>query len=80
METEVSHRLQESVGGTEHIHVVSRLGFKEDEPKVATFLQHFTLALSDLEAMQMQAKDSSADAVVDAYYAKNKARFAAMFN
>ncbi|MCF5651457.1 glycine/betaine ABC transporter substrate-binding protein [Pseudomonas syringae] len=67
-------------GGTEHIHVVSRLGFTKDEPKVATFLRNYTLPLSDLEAMQMEAKESSADKVVDAYYLKNKARFAAMFN
>nr|WP_223529280.1 glycine betaine ABC transporter substrate-binding protein [Pseudomonas sp. A-RE-23] len=66
-------------GGTEHIHVVSRLGFKADEPKIATFLEHYTLPLNDLETMQMQAKDSSVDEVVNAYYLKNRTRFAAMF-
>ena len=67
-------------GGTEHIHAVSRLGFKKDEPRIAAFLEQYTLPLGDLETMQMQARDSTPEKVVDAYYLKNRPRFAAMFN
>ena len=66
-------------GSTEQVHIIGRPGLKESEPQVATFLSHYKLALPELEALLLQAKDASADEAVKNYYAANKSRFEAMF-
>ncbi len=66
-------------GSTEQVHIIGRPGLREAEPAVAAFLKNYTLPLPQLEALLLQAKDSSADAAVKAYYAANKPTFDAMF-
>jgi glycine betaine/proline transport system substrate-binding protein len=67
-------------GGAEQIHAVARKGFSEQYPQVAYFFAHYTIPQADLQNLMMQARESSVDKVVTAYYAANKPRFAAMFN
>lgn len=66
-------------GSTEQVHVIGRPGFREAEPAVAAFLKNYKLPLPQLEALLLQAKDSSADEAVKTYYAANKPMFDAMF-
>lgn len=65
-------------GGAEQIHVVARKGFSAEHPDVARFFTNFKIPKADLEKMMSDARDSSTDKVVSAYYAANKPRFAAM--
>lgn len=67
-------------GGAEQIHAVARKGFSAEHPDVAAFFAHYSLPLADLQALMLEAQQSSADQVVAAYYAANKARFDAMFD
>lgn len=67
-------------GGAEQIHAMARKGFSQEHPEVAYFFAHFSLPQADLEALMMQARESTADKAVAAYYAANKARFEGMFN
>jgi glycine betaine/proline transport system substrate-binding protein len=46
---------------------------------VAYFFAHYSIPRADLEALMMQARQSSSDKVVADYYAANKPRFQAMF-
>ena len=68
------------IGGAEQIHAMARKGFSQEHPEVAYFFAHFSLPQADLEALMMQARESTADKAVAAYYAANKARFEGMFN
>lgn len=65
-------------GGPEDIHVVARKGFAEQNPQVANFFRHYKLKQDDLQNMMDEAREKGVDAVVEAYYQKNKAEFAAM--
>jgi glycine betaine/proline transport system substrate-binding protein len=67
-------------GGVEQIHVVARKGFSEQYPKVAQFFSHYSIPQADLQKMMSAAREpgNSPEKVVAAYYADNKARFAAM--
>lgn len=67
-------------GGAEQIHAMARKGFSQEHPEVAYFFAHFSLPQADLEALMMQARESTADKAVAAYYAANKSRFEGMFN
>jgi glycine betaine/proline transport system substrate-binding protein len=67
-------------GGAEQIHAMARKGFSQEHPEVAYFFAHFSLPQADLEALMMQARESTADKAVAVYYAANKARFEGMFN
>ena len=67
-------------GGAEQIHAMARKGFSQEHPEVAYFFAHFSIPQADLEALMMQARESTADKAVAAYYAANKARFEGMFN
>ncbi|MBJ2228467.1 glycine betaine ABC transporter substrate-binding protein [Pseudomonas simiae] len=67
-------------GGAEQIHAMARKGFSQEHPEVAYFFAHFSLPEADLEALMMQARESTADKAVAAYYAANKSRFEGMFN
>lgn len=66
-------------GGAEQIHAVARKGFSEQYPEVAYFFAHYSVPKADLETLMMEARQSSSDKVVAAYYAANKPRFDAMF-
>ncbi|AZD36468.1 L-proline glycine betaine binding ABC transporter protein ProX [Pseudomonas chlororaphis subsp. aurantiaca] len=66
-------------GGAEQIHAMARKGFSQEYPEVAYFFSHYALPPADLEALMMQARQTSADEAVAAYYAANKARFEGMF-
>ncbi|MGY4817719.1 glycine betaine ABC transporter substrate-binding protein [Pseudomonas chlororaphis subsp. piscium] len=66
-------------GGTEQIHAMARKGFSQEYPEVAYFFSHYALPQADLEALMMQARQTSADAAVAAYYAANRARFQGIF-
>lgn len=66
-------------GGAEQIHAMARKGFSQEHPEVASFFAHYSIPRADLEALMMQARQSSSDQVVATYYAANKPRFEAMF-
>ncbi|MDR9877346.1 glycine betaine ABC transporter substrate-binding protein [Pseudomonas allii] len=66
-------------GGAEQIHAMARKGFSQEHPEVAYFFAHFSIPQADLEALMMQARESTADKAVAAYYAANRARFEGMF-
>lgn len=66
-------------GGAEQIHAVARKGFSQEQPAVANFFRQFSIPQADLEQLMMQARESSSDQAVAAYYAVNKQRFQAMF-
>ncbi|WP_097303969.1 glycine betaine ABC transporter substrate-binding protein [Pseudomonas chlororaphis] len=66
-------------GGAEQIHAVARKGFSQEYPEVAYFFAHYALPQADLEALMMQARQTSADEAVAAYYEANKARFQGIF-
>ena len=66
-------------GGAEQIHAMARKGFSQEYPEVAYFFAHYSIPQADLEALMMQARQSSSDQAVAAYYAANKPRFEAMF-
>ncbi|WP_028622647.1 glycine betaine ABC transporter substrate-binding protein [Pseudomonas sp. Ant30-3] len=66
-------------GGAEQIHAVARKGFSAQYPEVAYFFAHYSIPQADLEALMMQARETSSDKAVAAYYAANKPRFEAMF-
>lgn len=67
-------------GGAEQIHAVARKGFSQQYPDVAYFFAHYSIPQADLEALMMQARQTSSDQAVAAYYAANKPRFEAMFD
>ncbi|MCF4998148.1 glycine/betaine ABC transporter substrate-binding protein [Pseudomonas syringae] len=66
-------------GGAEQIHAMGRKGFTQEFPQVASFFAHYSIPQADLEALMMQARQTSSDEAVSAYYAANKPRFEAMF-
>ena len=67
-------------GGAEQIHAVARKGFSAQNPQVAYFFGHYSMPLDVLQDLMAKARESSVEAVVNAYYAANKARFDAMFD
>lgn len=67
-------------GGAEQIHAVARKGFSQEYPEVAYFFAHYAIPKEDLEALMMQARETSSDKAVAAYYAANKPRIDAMFD
>jgi len=56
-----------SLGKAEHVDVLARKGFKEDNPEVAGFLSRMKLPLADLEAAMFQAQETSYDEAVAKY-------------
>ncbi|MDD0967850.1 MULTISPECIES: glycine betaine ABC transporter substrate-binding protein [Pseudomonas] len=66
-------------GGAEQIHAMARKGFSQEYPQVAYFFAHYSIPQADLESLMMQARQTSSDQAVAAYYAANKSRFEAMF-
>lgn len=51
---------RQALGGAEEIHALGRKGFSAAFPKAAAFIRNMKLPLSDLEAVMLKARDSSA--------------------
>ncbi|KQW72738.1 glycine betaine ABC transporter substrate-binding protein [Ensifer sp. Root127] len=58
-----------SLGEAEHVDVLARQGFKQDNPDVAAFLSRMKLPIGDLEAAMFQAQETSYEAAVEKYIA-----------
>ncbi|MBP1847840.1 glycine betaine/proline transport system substrate-binding protein [Rhizobium petrolearium] len=58
---------KKSLGEAEHVDVLARKGFKEDNPKVADFLSRMKLPLPDLESAMFNAQETSYDKAVEKY-------------
>jgi glycine betaine/proline transport system substrate-binding protein len=62
---------KQALGGSEAIHALGRKGFSADFPKAAAFVRNLKLPLSDLEAMMLKARDTSAAKEAAAYLASH---------
>jgi glycine betaine/proline transport system substrate-binding protein len=60
---------KKSLGEAEHVDILARKGFKEDNPEVAGFLSRMKLPISDLEAGMFAAQDTSYDEAITKYIA-----------
>lgn len=58
---------KKSLGDAEHVDILARKGFKEDNPEVAGFLSRMKLPISDLEAGMFEAQETSYDAAIEKY-------------
>jgi glycine betaine/proline transport system substrate-binding protein len=58
-----------ALGEAEHVDILARQGFKEDNPKVAEFLSRMKLPIGDLEAAMFNAQETSYEAAVEKYIA-----------
>lgn len=62
-------------GGPESVHVLARRGFAEDYPvELMAFLSRMELRLDELEAMMLDASESSVSEAVDRYIAQHPDR------
>lgn len=60
---------KKSLGEAEHVDILARKGFKEDNPEVAEFLSRMKLPIADLEAGMFAAQETSYDAAIEKYIA-----------
>lgn len=60
---------KKSLGDAEHVDILARKGFKQDNPEVGGFLSRMKLPIGDLEAAMFQAQETSYDAAVEKYIA-----------
>lgn len=60
---------KKSLGEAEHVDILARKGFKEDNPEVAGFLSRMRLPIADLEAGMFAAQETSYDAAIEKYIA-----------
>ena len=58
---------KQSLGEAEHVDILARKGFKEENPKVAGFLSRMKLPISDLEAGMFDAQETSYEEAVEKY-------------
>ncbi|MGI6856695.1 glycine betaine ABC transporter substrate-binding protein [Mesorhizobium sp. 1B3] len=63
-----------SLGEAEHIDVLARKGFKEDNPRVAELLSRIQLPIPELEAAMFDAQETSYEQAVDKYIADHPDR------
>ncbi|CAD7032191.1 glycine/betaine ABC transporter substrate-binding protein [Pseudorhizobium endolithicum] len=56
-----------ALGEAEHVDVLARKGFKEDNPEVAEFLSRMKLPIDDLQAGMFNAQETSYDEAVAKY-------------
>jgi len=56
-----------SLGDAEHVDILARKGFKEENPEVAGFLSRMKLPISDLESAMFNAQETSYDEAVEKY-------------
>ncbi|MDX3926171.1 MAG: glycine betaine ABC transporter substrate-binding protein [Shinella sp.] len=60
---------RKSLGEAEHVDVLARKGFAEDNPAVAGFLSRMKLPIADLEAAMFNAQETSYEQAVEKYIA-----------
>lgn len=63
-----------SLGEAEHVDILARKGFKEDNPKVAEFLSRMKLPIPELEAAMFDAQETSYEKAVEKYIADHPDR------
>ncbi|BCH23720.1 glycine betaine ABC transporter substrate-binding protein [Mesorhizobium sp. L-8-3] len=63
-----------ALGAAEHVDVLARKGFKEDNPEAAAFLSRMKLPLDELEAAMFDAQETSYEKAVDKYIADHPDR------
>ena len=59
-------------GGQEGIHAIARLGLDKDHPKVVAFFTRFKLSDGQLDAMLLDAQNTSTEEAVNNYIANNR--------
>ena len=59
------------LGGSESIHALARKGFSSEFPKAAAFVRNMEIPLSELEAVMLKARGSSAATEAAAYVASH---------
>ncbi len=60
-----------ALGAAEHVDVIARKGFKEDNPEAAAFLERMQLPIDALEQSMYEAQETSYDQAVDNYIKNN---------
>ncbi|MEO9335916.1 glycine betaine ABC transporter substrate-binding protein [Mesorhizobium sp. SB112] len=63
-----------ALGAAEHVDILARKGFKEDNPEAAAFLSRMNIPLDELEAAMFNAQETSYEAAVDKYIEENPDR------
>ncbi len=63
-----------ALGAAEHVDVLARKGFKEDNPDAAAFLSRMKLPLDELEAAMFDAQETSYEQAVEKYIADHPER------
>ena len=63
-----------SLGDAEHVDILARKGFADDQAEVAAFLTRMKLPIDELEAAMFQAQETSYEEAVDKYIAENPDR------
>lgn len=63
-----------ALGAAEHVDVLARKGFKEDNPDAAAFLSRMKLPLDELEAAMFDAQETSYEKAVEKYIADHPER------
>ncbi|WP_165219585.1 glycine betaine ABC transporter substrate-binding protein [Affinirhizobium pseudoryzae] len=58
---------KKALGDAEHVDILARKGFKDENPKVAGFLSRMKLPISDLEQAMFNAQETSYDEAVAKY-------------
>lgn len=58
---------KQSLGEAEHVDILARKGFKEDNPEAAEFLSRMKLPIGDLESAMFDAQETSYEAAVEKY-------------
>jgi glycine betaine/proline transport system substrate-binding protein len=58
---------KKALGEAEHVDVMAREGFKQENPEVAGFMSRMKLPISDLEAAMFNAQETSYEEAVAKY-------------
>lgn len=58
---------KKALGEAEHVDILARKGFKEENAEVAGFLSRMKLPIADLEKAMFKAQETSYDEAVAAY-------------
>lgn len=68
-----------ALGAAEHVDILARKGFKQDNPEAAAFLSRMKLPLDELEAAMFDAQETSYDQAVERYIADHPDRVKSWF-
>ncbi len=63
-----------ALGDAEHVDVLARKGFAEENPEAAGFLKRMKLPIDELEAAMFNAQETSYEKAVDKYIEENPDR------